>query len=712
MSTLGQAQLIIGADDQTGKAFASIEKRIEHLGAMAKNTNAAFLAVNRTSGAVSRASEGLQARASATHRALSGVAGSVGSAGSYIAASALGIGSIYAAKEIAEKIIKEGAARQHERVRMEVSGMSASEMMDAEGAAADLAAKYKPVAQTDIMHMLRNARSIVGSYEEAGKIMDPLLALRVTALGAHPGNQELEADFDKLVKGMEIKGVTQNLPKFREYMDGMAKAINVFGDTLRPTDYYEMFKYGRQATQNLSQDYTLAVAPTLAQGLGGSSAGKAQSAFYNAMIGGKMTVSAARELQNLGLIDKSNIITNKQGDLAKLKPGAISHSALAAMNPYEWVNQILLPAMAKKGIVDPQKIQEVIATVFSNQSAAQMVSIFATQQSRIEKDKALVSGAKGLAAADDFMKKDPEIAWASLKNAFNNAAVEVGLGGENLASAMNSTAEKVNIAAKWLRGIKEGPDSTKPIGADEIRTVSGIVLKRSEWGAMHGITPEKAQKLRADLEKSSNEDSSEDIRHASRLKKMADDVSANAGFTDFMNPWGTWSQVGDLLEGAKKNEDHAKKIDEAYANAKKAFEQNRADDYRTHPFMADQLDKTGLHTTNIDRGEGIHGTHFGLNSNPWNMPDAKKPFATPPATMPWPLHAETIPDLKSLFGPGGAQVSLDPNSKATVEVTIKVDPSSELFKLIQKATASSSGNVNARLGSSMPDAAPLGERRY
>ena len=71
---------------------------------------------------------------------------------------------------------------------------------------------------------------------------------------------------------MEIKGVTQDLPKFTRYMDGMAKAINTFGDTLRPTEYYEMFKYGRQATTNLSEKYMNTVAPTLAQELGGSSA--------------------------------------------------------------------------------------------------------------------------------------------------------------------------------------------------------------------------------------------------------------------------------------------------------------------------------------------------------------------------------------------------------------------------------------------------------
>ncbi len=69
------------------------------------------------------------------------------------------------------------------------------------------------------MHTARNVRAVVGTFDEAAKIMDPLMQLRVTALGAHPDTAgELGEDFDKLVKGMEIKGVTQDLGKFNHYI--------------------------------------------------------------------------------------------------------------------------------------------------------------------------------------------------------------------------------------------------------------------------------------------------------------------------------------------------------------------------------------------------------------------------------------------------------------------------------------------------------------
>ena len=188
---------------------------------------------------------------------------------------------------------------------MSAAGMSAQEIAEADDIAGKLSARYKSVSQTEIMHTARNIRSVVGSFEEATHILDPLMKLRVVALGAHPEHAaELGEDFDKLVKGMEIKGVTQDLAKFTHYIDGMAKAINVFGDTLRPTDYYEMFKYGRAATNALSDDFMLKTAPTLAQELGGSSAGKALSSFYTQFVGGKMSNKAVEALATYGSIPR------------------------------------------------------------------------------------------------------------------------------------------------------------------------------------------------------------------------------------------------------------------------------------------------------------------------------------------------------------------------------------------------------------------------
>jgi hypothetical protein len=331
-----EAKLVITGEDKTGPMFSAIEKKIAGLNRQVQSVERQSRSVNRAAQQVSDVARSVARTSRAVARApiptgmgaAVRVAGATrmaaGGIGRSIAGVAAPIAGAFAAEEITRQVIEKGSERLHERVRMQLSGMGATEIADAEKAMGDLSRKFPSVDNTSLMHMLRNARSVVGSYEEAAHIMEPLAKLRIVAQAAHPG-QDMEQDLDKLVKGLEIKGVAQDPEKFRSYLNGMAKAVNVFGDTLRPSDYYEMFKYGRQSTTSLSEQYMLSVAPTLAQRLGGAQAGTAQSAFYNAIVGGRMTKSARERLGDFGLVEKS---------------GAIVGAALAAINPYEWVNKI------------------------------------------------------------------------------------------------------------------------------------------------------------------------------------------------------------------------------------------------------------------------------------------------------------------------------------------------------------------------------------
>ena len=409
-----------------------------------RQTVAALKSVKREQMAFTKAQAAAVAKAEAT----AGATGVKGAVGAGLVAGRFGLGKVLAlgAGAASGKTAVEAAtARAHEMARARASGMTPEEMAEASAAAGNLAKQFPAIKQTELLHMLRNARSIVGSYEEAAQIMEPLARLRAVAQGARPG-QDVSEDFDQLVKGLEIKGVTQNHKSFQEYMEGIAKGLNVFGDTLKPYQYYEMFKYGRQATPGLSSNFILGTAPTLAQELGGSSYGNAVSAFNRAIVGGKMDHAAFKTMLKLGLIDNDAIEYTKSTHEAKgLKAGRGAKGwALAQSDPNEWVKQYLLPALAKNGYSDPEKVQQLVGQLFSNRSAAQLVSILATQQSRIEKDLALLRHAPGLSAADDYMKHDPKMAWAGLKNSLDNLAGTLGEGTTRaLAPVMTEAARAI-----------------------------------------------------------------------------------------------------------------------------------------------------------------------------------------------------------------------------------------------------------------------------
>ncbi|MCB2106353.1 MAG: hypothetical protein KDE14_01575 [Rhodobacteraceae bacterium] len=433
MNTILEALAVIKGKDATGGAFDSVANKINRLSRAAKTLNRD---VNKQLATASRA----EIAAERLHRGRMAIGHGAKSAA---AATAAYEGS-RAVRAIASHTAKSASDRAHEEVRMSTSGMPEHEIREANELAGKLSAKYKSISQTEIMHTLRNMRSVVGTFEEAAHIIDPLLKLRVVAQGAHPERAaEIGEDFDKLVKGMEIKGVTQHMPQFLHYIDNMAKALNVFGDTLRPIDYYEMFKYGRAATNALSDDFILSTAPTLAQELGGSSAGKALSSFHTQFVGGKMSNKAVEALNEIGLLDESKVIKTKTGNVKGVKPGGIVGSEYLTPgkeNPYLWVQKVLLPALAAKGITDPAKVQEIIAGIASQATTAQMLSIFAAQAARIEKDAHLVANADGMSAADKFQKSDPKIARRAVEAQVDNY----------LSSTANPFVPAATTGMNWL----------------------------------------------------------------------------------------------------------------------------------------------------------------------------------------------------------------------------------------------------------------------
>jgi hypothetical protein len=452
-----EARLIISATDDTAKAFRSAEERVK---ALSRTVAGASKSIAGTTGRIGAAASSSRAVESAGMGM-----GVVTGAARMAAGAAIAFGGAVAVKEA----VKAVAARQHEIVRMATAGMNQKEISEAVLESSKPTAEFPAVSQTDAMHMLRNARSIVGTFAEASAIAEPMLKLRVLAQLARPG-QDVTEDFDQLIKGLEIKGVTQNPEQFKEYMQGIANGINVFGDTLKPYQYYEMFKYGRQATSGLSEKFILGTAPTLAQELGGSSYGRAVSAFNAAIVGGVMKTKAVDEFYRLGLLGDEDVKTLKSGNKQILAGHNVHGWEVAQKDPNEWVKTYLLPALDRLGINSKETVLREVSTLFQNQMAGQMVGLLATQQSRIDKDLALLAGAPGLAAADRAMRQDPTLAWEGLKNAATSLSATVGQSlhlGELSAGVMTTLAQAIAGYAAALEGEVQAQNQGKPSPATE-----------------------------------------------------------------------------------------------------------------------------------------------------------------------------------------------------------------------------------------------------
>lgn len=429
-----ETQAVISAKDQTGSTFSLVAQKLRGLEATAASVGKRMDSVARGMSGFYRAGvdraavhdDMVRRMSGPTRVAQPGLWAASAAARERMVQTAVTAGAAAAAQHpFMQEIIRQAAKRQHEHVRMSNSGMTEIEVAEAADTAAQLGRKYKSVADVDILHMLRNMRAITGSFEEASELAERLTKLRVIVQANRPGENVAE-DFDQLVKGLEIKGVTQDKKQFAEYIEGIAKGVNLYGDTLKPYQYYEMFKFGRQATPGLSEKFILTTAPTLAQELGGSSYGKAVSAFNAAVVGNIMKHSAIKDYVKLGLLGREDVEELKSGEF-KFKPGAhVKGWRLAQSDPNMWVREFLLPALEKAGVADKQDVLARISALFQNQTASQLVGILATQQSRIDKDARLYPGAKGTEAAESLALKDLHTALDGLHNQIKSLSAVAG----------------------------------------------------------------------------------------------------------------------------------------------------------------------------------------------------------------------------------------------------------------------------------------------
>jgi hypothetical protein len=437
-----ETKAVISAQDQTGTTFAQVAQKLRQMEDRAASAGKKLASTTK---------------AVETARAASGKAAGA----SQIVGGAAGVVTAIIASESIRALAEAIGARIHEAVRMETAGFKPEEIEEGKRLAARLSTKYPSVSQTALMHMFRTAVATTGDVEEAKKAMEPLAPLRVVAQAAHPGADVTE-DMDKLIKGLEIKGVTQHPEEFKEYMQGIAKGLNAFGDTLKPYQYYEMFKYGRQATPGLSSDFILKVAPTVAQEMGGSSFGKAVSSFNAAIVGGVMKHSAIKDFLNLGLVRPEDVIYTTTGSIKGLKPGKhVEGWRTAQADPYAWVQQYLLPALNKAGVTSREDILGRIPQLFQNQITGQLIGLLLTQQPRIEKDIRMLSGAKGLEAADIYGAKDLGVQVQGFKNAVSNSTATLG---ERLivnTGALNSVTDSLNRMNEKMVNAKPGSGQEK-----------------------------------------------------------------------------------------------------------------------------------------------------------------------------------------------------------------------------------------------------------
>lgn len=364
----------------------------------------------------------------------------------------------------------------------------------------ELSAKHRNVGAKEILEMTKELAPVLGGADKAlakAPMMAGFLSSMQIPLGTEMAKQFTRQIRDG-IKSAELAGEAINMDRFAGYMQSMVKVLNAFGGTITPSDYFMATKYARASGLNWSDQYRELILPTIMQELGAASTGTAHMSLYQAIIGGMMRQKSLTHFDDLGMIDHDKLDPSnltKEGRIKRMDPKAFMGARQLMENPYEWVQQTLLPQMIKKGIITQsgmdqvragnikegegaetrKLISEYVAQLFQNRTAQGLIDMLALQPYKIERDKTWI--AKSMGINPEMVEKDYNIAKHALKEQWDNFTTALGLG------HIKEATSAINGLVKAISGITTAIVADPAI-AKGLMTSAGVLLSALVLGGV------------------------------------------------------------------------------------------------------------------------------------------------------------------------------------------------------------------------------------
>jgi hypothetical protein len=268
------------------------------------------------------------------------------------------------------------------------------------------AMKQYGTSTTDNVLLMRDALSIFADEHHAQMVM-PTLAKMKFANEALYGGEEAHANeeaFMNMLKVIELRGGTSSQAKFEHEANMVQKVLAATGGRVGGDQWREFIGRGGVAAKQLRDDAFYYQMEPLIQEMGGGQVGNGLMSAYSNLYQGKTTVRAVNELMKYGLVDPRMVEYTKIGTVKRVAPGALAGGELFKASPLEWVEQVLLPKLAAKGVTDPGAINDVISSIITNRTGANLFTTMVMQAQQIHKNERLNKGAADIDQSVDLGK--------------------------------------------------------------------------------------------------------------------------------------------------------------------------------------------------------------------------------------------------------------------------------------------------------------------
>lgn len=284
------------------------------------------------------------------------------------------------------------------------------------------------VSQSELMKSMSESVGLFGSFEEASKFTPALVTLgkaNSAIFGGKLGEMDDEG-LKNLLKFIDRRGGFKDEKTFQSNLDLAERLVTGSGGFLKFQDLGHFSQMGGVAFRGLSDEGLMHMEGLMIE-QGGSKAATALMSMYQNLVAGRTPKKTMGMLQDLGLAQLEMQTHGAVGGkpLKSLVMTGIKESSLLQSDPAKWMNDVLLPALAAKGITSQDQVLKAVNDVLSNRTASNQGSIMTTQQFQLLRDFKLAKGAMGASDVVNMYKdsasgaeKDFAAAWADFKKTF------------------------------------------------------------------------------------------------------------------------------------------------------------------------------------------------------------------------------------------------------------------------------------------------------
>ncbi len=368
--------------------------------------------------------------------------------------------------------LEEAAAFQQEMARFRALGVGDAVSKDAEKFAKGM--NNYGTSMRDNLVLLRDAQTILGDYEHA-KVVAPMLAqmkFANAAMYGEEGGAMKDRAFMDMLKVVELRKGLSSEEAFRKQANMIQQVQTATGGRVGGSEYLQLIKTGGVAAKSISDDVFYYKLEPLIQEMGGMRVGTGLMSAYQNLMLGRTSVQVAKELQRLGLLDPRHIEYNGIGMIKRILPGGLKGGETLASDPIEFLEKVLLPSFAKKGITSEKDILQELGLIFSNRTASQLFSTMFLQMGSIKKNEALNRGSMNIEQLAAEAQKTPAGQMLELQKKWRDVLNELGT--TVLPIAIKAVEGLTSVVKGVIGFAKEFPVLTKGL-AIGFGILSGLV---------------------------------------------------------------------------------------------------------------------------------------------------------------------------------------------------------------------------------------------